>query len=91
MVARVVGGKVVSPKNEILTYAHCARCMGELPKGMSPKEYSMVQIGFTTRGIQIWCNRHDMQVAHIPIKGLPVPKCTCCAKEEKRGKRRRAV
>jgi hypothetical protein len=56
---------------EIISFLHCKKCMEEymnnekLNSKMSPKDYSDTQTGFTKHGIQIWCNRHDCEVAHF--------------------------
>lgn len=56
--------------NAIETYYHCALCIEELCKKTvgraSPKEYARLQAGVTSKGdIQIWCNRHEVNVAII--------------------------
>ena len=51
------------------TYMHCGRCIAEIPEGMSPQEYSDLSVGFSTIGLQVWCNRHECNVAHIHFEG----------------------
>lgn len=62
---------------EISAYIHCQRCGDELPYGVSPKEWSRTQTGITADGsIQIWCNRHEINVAlgsFRPRPGLVYP------------------
>ncbi len=53
----------------IKLYLHCTVCLEAKPDGVSPKEWSQVQVGFTDVGIQIWCDRHDINVAHIDFEG----------------------
>ena len=59
--------------NEIEMFFHCAKCLEEIPGGVSPEEFQNVQIGFTRLGIQIWCKRHDCNVAHIDFQGEKHP------------------
>jgi hypothetical protein len=62
------------PNNNCITaYLHCALCLQELPSGISPKEWSRTQTGFTELGLQIWCNRHEVNVAHINFQGQQHP------------------
>ena len=51
--------------NQIEMYFHCGKCINELPKDVSPKEYARLSIGRTKDGLQIWCNRHDAEIAHF--------------------------
>lgn len=68
-------------KNEIKMYLHCAKCLHELPAGVSPADYAKVNVGITNDGIQIWCIRHDCNVALLTkddiaeLKDVP---CACC-------------
>ena len=61
--------------NAIGVYLHCGRCLEELKRGVTeagalvaqqaPAEYARTQIGITDDGFQVWCNRHDCNVARI--------------------------
>jgi hypothetical protein len=67
---------------QIQTFLHCARCTRENP-GMPPKKWARLEVGFTRRGLQVWCLRHDMEVAHFtPEKIVEFlargPLCACC-------------
>jgi hypothetical protein len=59
--------------NEILSFHHCGMCLAELPPDTSPKEYARQQAGFTKLGIQIWCNRHDVNIMHVDFQGQRHP------------------
>lgn len=66
-------------ENQIVSYVHCAECLNELPKGSSPMEYARTQTGLTVDGsIQVWCNRHDMNVALINEKTISKLREQCC-------------
>ena len=55
--------------NEIQVFFHCRQCLLELPPGMSPREWVRHQVGFTRWGLQVWCARHECNVAHIDFEG----------------------
>lgn len=72
------------------TFLHCAKCLAEFKsasareQGESPKTYARLNVGVTANGkaFQIWCVRHECNVALIKmhlaetpadeIKGTPV-------------------
>lgn len=57
--------------NGIEMYLHCARCLRELPAGVSPMEYARTQTGFTKDGaLQVWCNRHNVNVGLITVERI---------------------
>ena len=33
------------------------------------RDYGRLEAGFTDRGLQVWCVRHDLNVVHIDFKG----------------------
>lgn len=59
-------------KQQIEAFFHCAKCLEELPIDQSPKSYSRTSSGWTVKGIQVWCNRHDIEIVHIDFKGAKV-------------------
>jgi len=59
-------------KNKIHLYFHCKKCLEELPMGMSPRDFSRNETGWTKEGIQVWCIRHDENVVHLDFKGNKV-------------------
>ena len=51
--------------NEIVGYWHCKKCCEEdLPQSIS--------VGWTAKGIQVWCVTHDENVQHIDLLGQQV-------------------
>lgn len=50
-------------KKKIKAYMHCGKCLSELPSGESPESFSKLSIGWTDEGFQVWCNRHNLNVA----------------------------
>jgi hypothetical protein len=65
--------------NEITMYLHCGRCLAELPNGQSPQDYARVSVGICPGGVQIWCNRHDINVAIIDPTNLVTLEAGTCA------------
>ena len=66
--------------NEIGQYLHCKLCFQELQaivqrtgQPTSPKTYSRYSVGWTPLGLQVWCNRHEVNVAHIWFEGQQHP------------------
>lgn len=70
-------------KNEIVTFFQCAACLREKPPSQSPKNFMRLNVGLTATGIQVWCVRHELNVAKwtldelkaFMVKDLP---CDCC-------------
>lgn len=58
---------------EIKTYLHCGKCIEEIPDGVSPQEWQQFQVGWTEKGLQIWCRRHDCNVCNIDFEGAQHP------------------
>lgn len=54
--------------NEIEQFMHCGLCLKDRPNGISPRDYSQTETGFTKFGIQIWCKRHECNIAHIDFQ-----------------------
>ena len=52
---------------KIERFFHCAKCMDELPEGVSPREYTNYEVGMTEWGIQVWCKRHETEVVELNL------------------------
>ena len=52
----------------------CTKCSDEFVGGStdakSLQEYTKVDVGFTDRGFQIWCRRHELNICHFNFEGL---------------------
>jgi hypothetical protein len=63
--------------NEIQAYLHCKLCVDEqrspLGRGTSPSTYSRLAVGWTKRGLQVWCERHEVNVLHVDFEGHKHP------------------
>jgi hypothetical protein len=53
------------PQQEADEFYRCPDCMSECPEDVSPRDYSHVEAGFSQRGFQVWCLRHERNVIHI--------------------------
>ena len=51
----------------------CSKCETEFLLGStdsrSLQDYSRLDIGFTSIGVQVWCRRHNANVVHIDFAG----------------------
>lgn len=70
----------INHENQISAFIHCSRCMEEIPDGVTPMEWSRTQTGFTPNGLQVWCNRHDINVCNIDFEGHAHPAITYAEK-----------
>lgn len=71
----------ISADNQIEMYLHCGLCGREYfdegkGEGLSPAEYSRLSVGWTARGLQVWCNRHEANVCNLDFEGHKHPAIT---------------
>ena len=52
---------------EIVRFAHCRRCFESMPNDQSPQSWAHLDVGFTDKGFQVWCLRHDINVVTIDV------------------------
>jgi len=61
----------------IRAFLHCRECVNEWKAGAAPGEspgsYARLSVGWTALGLQVICNRHDLNVAHIDFEGQTPP------------------
>jgi hypothetical protein len=50
-------------------FLRCPKCMRELPFDVSPRDYSHIEAGFSSRGFQVWCLRHEINIVNIDFQG----------------------
>jgi hypothetical protein len=65
----------------IQMYLHCKKCLVERPESTSPQDWRRLDVGFTKEGLQVWCTRHDVNVAHIHFEGMQHPANLTAAKK----------
>ena len=67
----------ISNLDEVTLFFQCALCFQEWQNheavGESMATYGRLQMGWTALGIQVWCRRHDCNVAHIDFEGMQHP------------------
>ena len=69
--------------NEIKMFIHCGMCLKEeIPEGESPQSRQRIEAGWTELGLQIWCNRHDVNIVHINFEGKEHPANTNMVKKK---------
>ena len=61
----------------ILLYTQCALCVAECPEGECMRNFARLNVGLTPLGIQIYCVRHDANVAHFDFQGVSHPMNNC--------------
>ena len=59
--------KTTKQESDIQSFFHCRECLEELPDGESPRSYASLEVGWTPKGIQVWCKRHEKNVAHFDL------------------------
>lgn len=64
---------MLSREKVIVQYIHCAKCVKEIPEGVSPKDFQSVEVGFTVEGLQVWCKRHQINIVHIDFEKTKHP------------------
>jgi hypothetical protein len=64
---------MIENTNEIKQFFHCAKCIGDKPSDVSPREWAQLEVGFTKRGLQVWCKRCECNVLHIDFEGQKHP------------------
>jgi hypothetical protein len=60
-------------KNEIEGFFHCANCMKDKPRNISPRDWSRLEAGWTELGFQVWCKRCEMNIIHVDFEGTQHP------------------
>lgn len=66
----------LSDDNQIVFYHNCKLCFDELPVGESLATYARYNTGWTQRGLQVWCVRHNANILNIDFEGCKHPAIT---------------
>lgn len=53
----------------INSYVECKLCAAEVPPATNMRDYSWLGAGFTSRGFQVMCMRHGINVLHLDFEG----------------------
>ncbi len=80
-------GKLSYLLNQIKEPIVCIKCSDEFMTGAtdskSLQEYSKIDVGFTNRGLQIWCQRHDQNICHLEFNQKEIVKDFRCLEKNK--------
>lgn len=59
----------------IKLFFHCTQCIREMPAGTSPSDWdeNAYEMGWTDKGFQVWCKRHERNVIHVDFEGRKHP------------------
>lgn len=70
----------ISNDLQITSYCHCGLCVTDIKLGRamghSPASYANYSVGWTPRGLQVWCNRHNCNILNIDFEGKQHPAVT---------------
>ena len=73
--------------NQIKEPIVCVKCADEFSKGStdykSLQSYSNLDVGYTDRGLQIWCRRHEVNVCHFKFSNKPPEADFRCLEKKK--------
>ena len=58
-------------KNEIGGFFHCKECLKQF---IDSPYRQHIEVGWTKKGFQVWCKRHNTNIVHIDFKGQKVCK-----------------
>jgi len=59
----------MSKTNDIKMFFHCKDCLNDKPDDASPQEWSRLEVGWTVKGLQVWCIRHCHDVITLDFQG----------------------
>ena len=63
-------------KNRIQQFMHCSKCIEEYTtfeiEKISPRDFAKIEVGFTKEGFQVWCKRHEENIADFDLMGNKV-------------------
>lgn len=75
----VVSRDIPSEKSG-LQFLHCRQCIDDIKSGKagtrSPAAYASLSVAFTEIGLQVWCERHQLNVIHIDFERMKHPAAT---------------
>lgn len=54
-------------------FLHCGLCLHERPIDQTPAQFARLSVGWTSIGLQVWCERHECNVCHIDFEGVQHP------------------
>lgn len=64
--------KTKGKDNDIVQFFHCRSCINMRPDNMSPREWVAIEVGWTKKGLQVWCVRCEKNIINIDLLGQKV-------------------
>ena len=65
----------------------CVKCSDEFESGLSDdaslQNYSRLDVGYTKRGLQIFCRRHELNVCHFDFNNQKIQADFRCLEKKK--------
>ena len=58
--------------SDIVRFYHCKKCLASIPPEESPASWARLSVGFSKEGMQVWCERHQLNVIHLDFLGQKV-------------------
>lgn len=58
--------------NEIVMFFHCKTCLQMKPDNLSPREWVALEVGWTKKGLQVWCVRCEKNIVSLDFLGQKV-------------------
>ena len=81
-----LGDLSINLLNSISHHIVYSKCEAEFLAGQkgsaSLQSYSQLDVGFTDIGLQVWCRRHDGNVAHLDFEGNTLQTDFRCLEEK---------
>lgn len=63
----------MTDKNKIQLFFHCGKCSEEnKARKQSMEEFSRISVGWTKKGLQVWCVRHDCNIVNLDFMGQKI-------------------
>lgn len=58
--------------NDIGMFFHCKSCVDKRPDNLSPREWVAIEVGWTQKGLQVWCVRCEKNIINLDFLGQKV-------------------
>jgi hypothetical protein len=58
--------------NDISMFFHCKTCLQMKPDNLSPREWVAIEVGWTQKGLQVWCVRCEKNIINLDFLGQKV-------------------
>lgn len=55
-----------------LGYIYCPLCIGKVPADETPASYGRLSVGISKRGVETWCDRHNVCIYIVTDKVPPL-------------------